>query len=76
MSTEITRALKENLAESSVNQAFMVNKGKLVFTEFTQSPKDFVGFIAKILLVNTRNHLKTSIYQAGSTNEGFCYFGI
>ena len=47
----------ENVEEISVNQTFMVNEGKLVFIEFTQSPKDFVGFtiLTKLLLVNTRN---------------------
>ena len=65
---------KENVAENSVNRAFMVNEGKLVFTKFTRSPKDFVGFtvLTKLLLVNTRNLFRISRYRAGSTNEGFC----
>ena len=52
----------------------MVNKGKLVFTEFNQSPKDFVGFVVltECLLVNTGNIFRINVYQAGSTNEGFC----
>ena len=74
MSTKLTQASKENMVESSVNQAFMVNEGKLVFTEFTWSPKDFVGFVVltKIPLVNTRNLFRISVYQARSSNEGFC----
>ena len=52
----------------------MVNEGKLVFTDFTQSPKDFVGFavLTELLLVNTRNLFKIIVYQEGSTNKGFC----
>ena len=62
------------MAESSVNQAFMVNEGKLVFIEFTQSPKDFARFVVltKLLLVNTGNLFRISVYQAGSANEEFC----
>ena len=45
---------KENVAEVSVYRACKVSEGKLVFTEFTQSRKDFVGFamLTEILLVN------------------------
>ena len=62
------------MEESSVNRAFMVNKGKLVFTKFTQSPKDFGGFavLTKLLLVNRRNLFRFSVYQVGLANEGFC----
>ena len=52
----------------------MVNEGKLVFTEFTWSPKDFAGFVVltELLLVNTGNLFRISVYRAGSANEGFC----
>ena len=74
MSTEFSQASKENMAKVSVNQALKVNKGKLVFTEFTQSPKDFAWFIVltELLMVNTRNHFWNSVYQARLVNEGFC----
>ena len=57
MSIELTRTSKKNVGESDVDQEFMVNEGKLVFTEFTQSPKYFLGFIVltKLLLVNTES---------------------
>ena len=76
MSTELTQALKKIVVQKNVNQAFMVNKGKLVFTKFTQSLKDFVGFamLTKIFLVNTWNLLRISVYRVGSANEGFYYF--
>ena len=74
MSIKLTHALKENVAESSVNRAFMVNKGKLVFTKFTQSPKNFVWFtmLSELLLVNTGNLFRISVNRVGSVNEGFC----
>ena len=74
MSTELTRASKENMAKRSVNQTFMGNEGELVFTKFTQSPKDFVGFavLTELLLVNTGNLFRINVYQVGSANEGFC----
>ena len=64
------------MVERNVNQAFMVNKGKLVFTKFTWSPKDFVGFVVltKLLLVNIGNIFRINVYQEGSTNERFCSF--
>ena len=64
MSIELTQASKENVAETSVNQALMVNEGKLLFTKFTRSPKDFTGFtvLTELLLVNTRNHFRISVY--------------
>ena len=73
MSTELTQPSKENVAESSVNQAFMVNEGKLVLSEVTQSPKDFAGFtvLTELLLVNIGNLFRISVYRAGSANEGF-----
>ena len=74
MSTEFTQASKENVAEVSVNQALKFNKGKLVFTKFTWSPKDFAWFtvLTELLMVNTRNIFRISVYQEGSANEGFC----
>ena len=65
---------KENVAENSVNQAYMVNKGKLVFTEFTWSPKDFAKFamVTELQSVNTGNLFRISVYRVGSTNERFC----
>ena len=61
------------MAEVSVNQDLKVRKGKLVFIEFTRSPKDFLGFavLTKLLLVNIGNLFRISVYQAGSANEGF-----
>ena len=42
----------------------MVSEGKLVFTEFTQSPKDFVGFtvLTKLLMVNKGNLFRINVY--------------
>ena len=55
---------KEIVVESNVNRAFMVNEGKLVFTKFTQSPKDFAGFVVltKLLLVNIGDHFRINVY--------------
>ena len=74
MSTKFTRASKENVAEVSVNQALKVSKGKLVFTDFTRSPKDFLGFtvLTELLMVNIGNHFWNNVYRAGSANEGIC----
>ena len=72
--TKLTRASKVKVAKSSAYWAFIVNKGKLVFTEFTWSPRDFAKFAVVIELqsVNKGNHFRIGVYQAGSTNEGFC----
>ena len=71
--TKLTQVSKENLAENNVNRASMVNKGKLVLTRSTWSPKDIAKFVVvtKIHLVNRGNLFKTSVYQARSANEGF-----
>ena len=52
----------------------MVNEGKLVFTKFTRSSKDFAGFamLTELLMVNIRNLFRISVYKPGSANEGFC----
>ena len=62
------------MAEVSVNRDLKVNKGKLVFTEFTQSLKDFAWFtvLTELLMVNIGNLFRISVYRAGLANEGFC----
>ena len=74
MSTDFTQALNKNMIEVSVYRAHKVSKEKLVFIEFTQSPKDSTWFtvLTELLMVNSRNHFWNSIYQAGSANEGIC----
>ena len=65
---------KDFLGKVSVNRAHKVNEEKLVFIEFTRSPKDFAGFavLTELLMVNTGNHFWNNVYRAKSANEGFC----
>ena len=74
MSTEFTWVLKENVAKISVNRALKISKGKIVFTKFTRSPKDSAWFIVltELLMVNTGNLFRITVYRAESANEGFC----
>ena len=55
VSTELTLVSKDFVVEVSVNRAHKVNKGKLVVTKLTRSPKDFAEFavLTEHLLVNT-----------------------
>ena len=44
---------------------------ELVLSKLTQIPKDFCKFamLIKLLLVNIGNHLRTSVYRDGLTNQ-------
>ena len=45
MSTELTRASKEIIAENSVNRVFMVNEGKLVRVSINEVHSVAKGFL-------------------------------
>ena len=69
------------MQEKSANQAHLVNEGKLNRVSVNRVHSVAKGFckftvLTKHMLVNIRNHFKTSVYRVGSANEGFSYFGI
>ena len=49
-----------------------------VLTELTQLPKEVYedAVLTEFTWFTQENHFNVSVYQAGSANKGFSYFGI